>query len=169
MSVAMIAAMTRDGVIGRDNGMPWHLPEDLAYFKQVTLGKPVIMGRKTFDSIGRPLPQRVNIVITRQADFSAPGVVVVADPAQALAAAQQVPARDNEIMVIGGGTIYQHFLPLCQKLYLTTIDISVAGDTYFPDYQAVGPWHCEEGDMRVSEQAGGLSYRFSLLTKASQD
>lgn len=165
MTLAMIAAMAHHRVIGSGNTMPWHLPEDLAYFKQVTMGKPVIMGRKTFESIGRPLPQRVNIIISGQTDFSPLGVEVVATPEQALALALSYPARDNEVMVIGGGTIYQQFLPSCQKLYLTFIDSDVSGDTFFPDYTASDDWHCLRGDTRTSEHGRGLRYRFDVLTR----
>lgn len=165
MKVAMIAAMTHQRVIGQGNKMPWHLPEDLAYFKQVTLGKPVIMGRKTFESIGRPLPQRTNIVISRQADFAPEGVVVVTTPEQALANARDCHARENEIMIIGGGTIYQYFLPLCDKLYLTLIDAEVVGDTFFPDYRHAGEWVENVGVTQISKHSSAMRYRFDVLER----
>ncbi|PCE68170.1 type 3 dihydrofolate reductase [Salinivibrio sp. YCSC6] len=130
MRVSLIAAMAKDRVIGKDNQMPWHLPADLAWFKRTTLGLPVVMGRKTFESIGRPLPKRTNIVISRDPDYQPDGVTVVASPEQALAAVGDVA----EVMVIGGGTIYDAFLPRADRLYLTFIDTHVEGDTRFPDW-----------------------------------
>lgn len=134
MKIALIAAMARNRVIGNNNSLPWHLPEDLQAFKRITLGKPVIMGRKTFDSIGRPLPGRVNIVLSRQQGWQPEGVFVVADLDQAIARARALadPACE-EIMVIGGEQIYRQALPFAQRLYLTQVDIEVAGDARFPD------------------------------------
>ncbi|MEH0741932.1 type 3 dihydrofolate reductase [Vibrio cholerae] len=130
MIISMIAAMAQDRVIGKDNQMPWHLPADFAWFKRCTMGKPVVMGRKTYQSIGRPLPGRTNIVISRDSSLSIEGVTVVASIEQALAAAGNV----EEVMIIGGGSIYQHCLAQADKLYLTFIDAKVEGDTQFPDW-----------------------------------
>ncbi|MEH0690292.1 type 3 dihydrofolate reductase [Vibrio cholerae] len=130
MIISMIAAMAQDRVIGKDNQMPWHLPADFAWFKRCTMGKPVVMGRKTYQSIGRPLPGRTNIVISRDSSLSIEGVTVVASIEQALAAAGDV----EEVMIIGGGSIYQHCLAQADKLYLTFIDAKVEGDTQFPDW-----------------------------------
>lgn len=129
MIVSMIAAMAKNGVIGKDNQMPWHLPADFAWFKRCTMGKPIIMGRKTFESIGRPLPGRLNIVITRQA-VSIDGVEVVAsiDDAISLAA-----SKHDEVMIIGGGSVYESCLSFANRLYLTMIDANIEGDTCFPD------------------------------------
>ena len=130
MRISLVAAMANDRVIGKDNQMPWHLPADLAWFKRTTLGHPVVMGRKTFESIGRPLPKRVNVVISGDADFAPEGVTVVRSPEQAL----EVVADNEEVMVIGGGAIYQAFLPHADRLYLTFIDLDVEGDTRFPEW-----------------------------------
>ncbi|OOE61736.1 type 3 dihydrofolate reductase [Salinivibrio sp. IB282] len=130
MRVSLVAAMANDRVIGKNNQMPWHLPADLAWFKRTTLGYPVVMGRKTFESIGRPLPKRPNIVISRDPDYQPEGVTVVRSPEQAL----ETVAEYEEIMVIGGGTIYQAFLPRADRLYLTFIDLDVDGDTRFPQW-----------------------------------
>jgi len=127
----MIAALAAERVIGADNEMPWHLPADLRHFKQVTLGKPVVMGRRTFESIGRPLPGRTNIVLTRDASWQAPGVLVAHTPEQALELAGEV----DEVMIIGGGKVYQDFLPQAQRLYLTHVAAEPQGDTRFPDYE----------------------------------
>ena len=121
VALAVIVAVADNGVIGRNNSLPWHLPEDLRYFKRVTLGKPVVMGRKTFESIGRPLPGRANIVITRSHEWSVDGVSVVNSLDDALRLAADIAALDgaDELMVIGGAEIYTNAIPLAQRLYLT--------------------------------------------------
>ena len=128
MIISMIAAMANDRVIGKDNQMPWHLPADFAWFKRCTMGKPVVMGRKTYESIGRPLPGRQNIVISRDDSLTIEGVTTVTSIDAALTAAGEV----DEVMIIGGGTIYEACLPKANKLYVTHIDASVDGDTQFP-------------------------------------
>ncbi|MFC3720616.1 dihydrofolate reductase [Deinococcus metalli] len=134
--VIFVVAMTHPGrVIGRDGGLPWRLPADLAHFKRLTLGKPVIMGRKVYDSIGRPLPERTNIVLTRNPAFSAPGCEVVHDPRAALDAAGDVP----EVMVIGGEEIYRVYLPDVSVVELTLVHADIPGDTSFPELP--GAWH----------------------------
>ena len=131
MKIALIAAVAANGVIGQDNSLPWHLPEDLKAFKRITLGKPVIMGRKTYESIGRPLPGRTNIVLSRQPDWAPPGVLVATDLDQALDLAGQA-GGEGEVMVIGGEQIYRQALPRADRLYLTLVDREVPGDTCFP-------------------------------------
>jgi dihydrofolate reductase len=128
--LSLIAAMTRNRVIGKDNGMPWHLPADLAHFKATTLNKPVLMGRRTFESIGRPLPGRHNVVLTRDPGFAAVGVDIAHDLDSAMALAQ--PAE--EIMVIGGANLYRQCLPHAQRLYITWIDAELEGDAHFPSW-----------------------------------
>ena len=129
MIVSFVVAVARNGVIGREGGLPWHISSDLKRFKEITMGKPVIMGRKTWDSLPRkPLPGRRNIVITRQAGFMAAGAEVVASPEQALALCAGLP----EASVIGGGEVYRQFWPRVDRLYLTEVDLSVEGDTHFP-------------------------------------
>jgi dihydrofolate reductase len=139
-SVSLVVACARNGVIGRDNSMPWHLPEDLKHFKQLTLGKPIIMGRNTWESLGRPLPGRDNIVVTRNQDYYAHGATVVSDLDTALLlAASLADARGaDEIMIIGGAQIYQQALPVTTRAYITEVDADVEGDTFFaalPDAQ----------------------------------
>ncbi len=133
MRLSLIAAVDKNHVIGQDGRLPWHLPEDFAWFKKITIGKPVIMGRKTFESIGRPLPQRTNIVISRHA-HGTPGVTWVTSLEAALTEAHHQQAE--EIMVIGGGEIYRQALPHADRLYLTEVDIIVSGDSFFPDFRA---------------------------------
>ncbi len=162
MKISMIAAMANHRVIGKDNKMPWHLPSDLKFFKKTTLEKPVVMGRKTFESIGRPLPKRHNIVMTTQADFHADGVTVVHDIAEAIKAAGEVP----EVVVIGGGNIYQQFLPVADTLYLTYIDLETQGDAFFPDYQAHCQWQEVWREAHTAEQSGErYDFRFVCLNR----
>lgn len=134
LPVSLIVAATRNQVIGRDNQMPWHLPADLRYFKQRTLGKPIIMGRKTWESLGRPLPGRLNIVITQQADAAFEGAEVFTDLQSAIQRGQEWASEQGvaEVMVIGGGQLYQQALALTQRVYLTRIDLELEGDTFFP-------------------------------------
>jgi len=123
-----MVAMARNGVIGRDNALPWHLPEDLKHFKALTLGKPVLMGRRTFESIGKPLPGRTNLVLTRAACWSSPGTVVVHSLQEALDRAGDVP----ELAGIGGAEVFRLLLPLASCIHLTRIDADIAGNTRFP-------------------------------------
>lgn len=128
MIISMIAAMANDRIIGKDNQMPWHLPADFAWFKRCTMDKPVVMGRKTYESIGRPLPGRQNIVISRDGSLVIDGVTTVTSIDEALHAAGDV----EEVMIIGGGTIYEACLPKANKLYVTHIEAEIQGDTQFP-------------------------------------
>lgn len=130
MHISLIAAMSENGVIGANNKLPWHLPDELAYFKKMTSGKPVIMGRKTFESMGsHPLPKRHNIILTHAPAFEALGCTVVHSPSEALRVAEGC----EEVMVIGGATLYAAFLPLSSRIYLTIVHQTCKGDTYFPD------------------------------------
>ncbi|MFJ3386757.1 MULTISPECIES: dihydrofolate reductase [unclassified Lysinibacillus] len=129
--ISLIVAHDNNYVIGYENGMPWHLPGDLKYFKEKTMGKPMIMGRKTFESIGRPLPGRRNIVITRDDSYHADGIEVVTSLESALALAGDVP----EIMIIGGEQIFRLSMDITDRLYITKINHSFNGDTYFPNYE----------------------------------
>ena len=130
MIISLIAAMDKNRVIGKNNTLPWSMPADLKRFREITKGKPVIMGRKTFESIGRPLPDRLNIVMTRDKNYRAKGCVMVHSVEEAIAAAGDAA----EIMVIGGAEIFGQFLPLADKMYLTIIDAEFEGDTFFPEY-----------------------------------
>ena len=158
MKISMIAAMAHDRVIGKDNQMPWHLPADLAHFKQVTLGKPVLMGRKTFESIGRPLPGRRNLVISRNPDYRADGVEVV-DSVEAALALLASAGNVDELMVIGGGHLYGQLLPRADSLYLTRIDLAVAGDTRFPAFEE-DEWHCVEREPHEPDEKNPHPYCF---------
>ncbi|WP_043822162.1 type 3 dihydrofolate reductase [Aeromonas veronii] len=159
MKISMIAAMAHDRVIGKDNQMPWHLPADLAHFKRVTLGKPVLMGRKTFESIGRPLPGRRNLVISRNPDYQAEGIEVVGsvEAALALLAGSSV----EELMVIGGGHLYAEMLPSADCLYLTRIDLAVEGDTRFPAFD-YGQWQRVDCESHPADEKNPHPYSFEI-------
>ena len=131
---AHIVAAARNGVIGVDNQLPWRLPVDLKRFKALTMGKPIVMGRKTWESIGRPLPGRANIVISRDRSFQAEGARVFAEISAALACAEEEArsAGVDEVFVIGGETIYRQTLDCVQRVYLTEVDVELAGDAYYP-------------------------------------
>ena len=131
MIVALLVAMSDDGVIGRDNTLPWHLPLDLQWFKKLTTGHTIIMGRATFQSIGQPLPNRRNIVLSRSPTFQAEGVEVV----PTLEAALELAQNDDEVFVVGGAAIYQLALPRAQRMYLTRVHALVEGDVRFPDWR----------------------------------
>jgi len=132
--VAMIAAVGDNGIIGSDGAIPWRLPTDFAHFKRTTMGKPLIMGRRTFESIGKPLPGRTNIVVTRQSGYQPDGVLVFHSLAGALDHAQQIAAADgvDEVMIGGGGEIYREAMPLAERLYVTHVAVSPSGDARFP-------------------------------------
>ena len=134
MKIVLVAAVGENGVIGRAGGMPWRLKSDLAHFRRLTLNKPVVMGRKTYESIGKPLPQRTNIVITRDADFSVPGIVTAPNFEAALALARADAERRgaDEIMVIGGSAVFAAAMPLAERLEITHVHSDTAGDVTFP-------------------------------------
>jgi dihydrofolate reductase len=128
--VSLIAAMAENRVIGINNRLPWHLPDDLKRFRRLTTGHSVIMGRKNYESIGKPLPQRRNIVVSRRPDYQAPGCVVVQSLEEALTAAKD----ESEVFIIGGAEIYRQMMPTADRLYLTLVHADVDGDTFFPEF-----------------------------------
>lgn len=141
--ISLIVAATENNVIGRDNQMPWHLPNELQYFKATTIGKPIIMGRKTWDSLGRPLPGRANLVVSRQTALQLDGAHTFNQLEQAIASAQQWAAEQSatEIMVIGGEQLYRLALPLASRVYLTRIALTLEGDAFFPELDPA-EWRC---------------------------
>ncbi|MCH8538921.1 MAG: type 3 dihydrofolate reductase [Alkalimonas sp.] len=159
--ISMIAAMAENRVIGLDNQMPWHLPADLQHFKRLTSGKTVLMGRKTYESIGKALPNRRNLVISRQ---DAP-VGSDAEWFDSLDTALAQVSPDEELMVMGGAEIYRQCLPLAQRLYLTFIDLNVAGDTWFPDYEAEADWQLIHEQKCLLDQKNPYNYRFVTLER----
>lgn len=165
MILSVIVAMAHNRVIGLNNQMPWHLPADLAWFKKNTLNKPVIMGRKTFESIGRPLPNRHNIVISRQIesiDNKISNVSWVKSIDEAIFLAQE--QQPDEVFIIGGGNIYQQVLPLIDWLYLTHIDAELQGDTYFPDYLPE-QWQVIYQQDHQADEKNSYPYQFQILQR----
>ena len=164
MKMSLIVAVSRNGVIGLDNQLPWHLPDDLQYFKSVTMGKPLVMGRKTYDSIGRPLPGRTNIVITRDASWSAPGVNVATtlDDALLLARKACLDSGVDEVMVIGGEQIYRMTITVADRLYVTEVDAEIAGDAFFP---TIDPQQWQRNRVELPEVTGSYSYQFLVLDR----
>jgi dihydrofolate reductase len=160
MRLNLIFARARRGVIGLNNTLPWHLPEDLAHFKATTLGQPVIMGRKTWESLPpkfRPLPGRTNIVVTRQTDWQAPGAQVAHSMTQALALCE----HDAEVWVIGGAEVYAQALPLAQRAVVTEIDADFEGDAFAPTFDAT--WQETARSSHIA--TNGLAYSFVTLTR----
>ena len=155
--VSLIVAMAQNGVIGRDNTLPWRLPEDLKRFRAFTLGKPILMGRKTFESIGRPLPGRTNFVLTRDRGWSAAGVTVVHSVEAALAQA----AGSEELVAIGGAEIYRLVLPFARRIYLTHVHADVPGDTFFPEFDAA-QWADVECSVHLADERH--AYRVTFVT-----
>lgn len=164
MTLSIICALAKNRTIGVNDGLPWHLPEDMKRFKALTMGKPMVMGRKTYDSIGRPLPGRTTIVVTRRADWAPPGVIVCGTLDKAIAEANQLLTnRQSEIMVVGGEVVYRQCLPIAKRLYLTEIDAYIQGDTFFPKLD-IAEWNeiaLEEG----YSSAAHLHYRFLTLER----
>lgn len=162
--VSMIVAMAKNRVIGIENRLPWHIPEDLKYFKAVTMGKPIIMGRKTYESIGRPLPGRANIVVTRNSDYAPEGVMVVNSVIDALDCAkrQAKAVGESEIFIIGGEQLYRESLPFAEKIYLTEVEIALEGDAYFP---IINPEEWCELNRQEKVSEGREQLAFSFVTK----
>jgi dihydrofolate reductase len=162
--LAIIVAVAENGVIGNNNTLPWKLPEDLQNFKRITMGKPLVMGRKTYESIGRPLPGRTNIVVTRNASFRAAGVQVAHSLDEALAMASDIAAGTGveEVMVMGGAEIYAATIPRADRLYLTEVHASVEGDAFLPTID----WACwreVSREHRVAQSPGPSAYDYSFV------
>jgi len=161
-SIALIVASAENNVIGKENQLPWRLSEDLKYFKRTTMGKPVVMGRLTYDSIGRPLPGRPNIVITRQSDWRAEGVHVASSVKEALEIADREAKNcgADELMIIGGEQIYRESVDLCNRIYLTRVHAEVEGDAHFPELD-LSQW--KEVSKESHEAIGDNPYSYSFL------
>lgn len=160
--LSLIVAMAENHVIGRDNALPWRLPADLRHFRHITMGHPIIMGRKNFESIGRPLPGRTNIVVTRAKDFNAPGCLVVHSVDEALAAAN----TDPEPFIIGGAELYAQTLEQVQKIYLTLVHAAIPGDVRFPALQW-DAWREKSRERHTSDAEHPFAYSFVTLERAS--
>ena len=152
--------MARNRVIGRDNQLPWRLPADLAYFKRVTLGHPVVMGRRTYESIGRPLPGRLNIVVSRNRSFQAPGCTVVPTLDAAWKAAGDAP----EVSVIGGTSVFAEALPVADRIHLTEVEAEVEGDTFFPEFDR-SQWTEREVMRQPADERHAYPFRIVVLER----
>ena len=161
MRIALIVAMAENHVIGRNNQLPWRIPADLRHFKALTLGKPVIMGRKTYESIGRPLPGRDNIVITADSAYQAEGCQVVHSVEQALEAAGSC----EEAMIIGGANLYRQTLENADRLYLTLVKAEPEGDTWFPEIE-LQQWREIERQAHAADESNEYDYDFVVLERA---
>jgi len=161
MPITAIVAMAENRAIGKDNKLLWHLPDDLMHFKQLTLNNPIIMGRKTYEAIGRALPSRTNIVLTRDAEFSADGCIIAHTPEDAITAA--TPAK--EIFVIGGETIYTQFLPRTTRIYLTLVEGVFEGDAFFPELNPL-EWEITENIHHPADARHKVAFHFKTLDRA---
>lgn len=162
MIVSCIVATAHDGVIGKDNDIPWYLPADLKYFKKVTLGHHIIMGRNCYRSIGRPLPKRTNVIITRDPYFISSNCIVTHSITAALEAAYD--NGEEEAFIIGGGQIYAQTQDLWDRIYLTEVDLSVAGDVYFPDINR-DQWKTTWEEAHCADTKNEFDYTFKLLER----
>jgi len=162
MKLSLIVAMASNRAIGLNNQLPWYLPEDLRYFKSMTIGKPIVMGRKTFDSIGKPLPGRLNIVVTRNSSWSFEGVSVATSLNQAKAIALEANKYTPEIVVIGGSEIYNMAINQADRLYITRVKDSFQGDVFFPEFDETN-W--QEVECKKPQEVGEISYFFQTLEK----
>ncbi|MSR13868.1 MAG: dihydrofolate reductase [Gammaproteobacteria bacterium] len=160
MAINIIVAMAEHRVIGRGGTLPWHLPADLGRFKQITMGHRIVMGRLTYESIGRPLPGRTSIVVTTRANYQAPGCVV----SDSFDAALNAASDKTEIMVIGGHALYQVALPVAQRIYLTEIDAEIDGDVYFPEFDRT-VWRETSREAHSCDAAHLYSYSFVVLER----
>lgn len=166
MKISFIVAMGKNRAIGKDGGMPWHMPADLAHFKRVTMGKPMVMGRRTFESIGKPLPGRDSIVVTRDPAWKAPGALVVHSVEKALEVAKSgATARGvHEIAVIGGGALYASMLDHANRLYITEIDAAFEADTWFPEIDA-SVWAETSREHHSADEKNPVDYDFVVLDR----
>lgn len=155
--VSLIVAMAKNRVIGANNAIPWHLPGELKLFRSVTTGHHIVMGRRTYESIGRLLPGRITVIVTRTPGYAAPGAIVAGSLEAAIAAC----GNDDEIFVIGGAQLYAAALPIADRLYLTTVNAEVAGDTYMPDFDP-GAWREVSARSFAADDKNPYAYRFSI-------
>lgn len=162
MIISLIVAMDENRVIGYNDKLPWNLPSELKYFRETTKGKPVIMGRRTYESIGRPMPERLNIIVTRDKNYKAVGCIVVNSMEDAIKAAK----GSDEIMIIGGAEIYKLFLPLANRLYITKVHGSFKGDTYFPKFNE-GEWVKLNEKFVEKDKENTYSYTIMVLERRS--
>lgn len=160
MDISLVVAMDRNRLIGSGNALPWHLTADLRHFKKLTMGHPVVMGRRTWESIGKPLPGRTNIVLTRQKDYEAPGAVVV----DSIESAKEQAGDQAELMVIGGAELYRQALAEADRIYLTEVHAEFEGDTYFPEMN-MDEWACMSREDFGKDEKNPHDYSFVVLER----
>lgn len=160
--ISMIVAIAENRAIGKDNKLLWNLPADLQYFKRMTMGKPILMGRKTYESIGRPLPGRVNVVLSSDTNYSPEGVTVVHSIADALS----VAAEFEEIVIIGGASFYQQMLPLTERLYITQVHQAFEADTFFPEINDL-EWDKLTEEPHQADDKNAIDYTFESYQRIS--
>ncbi len=165
MTVSIIAALATNNVIGRDNQLPWHMPADLKRFKQLTTGHHLLMGRKTFESVGVPLPGRITVVISRSPDFAPPGVAVARSLDEAISKAEA--AGDSEIFIGGGQEIFRQMLHRADRMYLTRVHAEPAGDTFFPEFDDVNEWHLADAEHYEADERNPYPYSFLTYERAT--
>jgi dihydrofolate reductase len=163
--ISLLVAMDKNQLIGKDNDLPWRLPADLAYFKRVTMGHPIIMGRKTYDSIGRPLPGRENIIVTRDTSYEAEGCKVIHSIEEIVKMNEQT---DQELFVIGGAEIFKEILPHSDRLYITEINEEFDGDTYFPAFDKA-EWKVISEEQGIKDEKNPYDYTFLVYEKIPQN
>ena len=166
MTVSAIVATAKNNVIGRNNDIPWYLPADLKYFKKTTLGHHIIMGRKSFLSIGRPLPKRTNIIITRDPFFMASGCAVCHSLEEALEMAKK--NGEEEVFIIGGGQVYAQSIPLLDKLYLTEVDIETEGDVFFPTLK-MEEWQEIKNEPHSPDEKNEHAFTFKIFERIKKE
>lgn len=162
MILSAIVAIGANNVIGKDNELPWYLPADLKYFKKMTMGHPVIMGRKSYESIGRPLPKRTNIVLTLDPYYISSGILVAHSLGEAISLAEEL--ENDEVFIIGGATIYEMSLPHLDRLYVTEVHKEFEGDTFFPDWNK-DEWKLVTEEHHPSDDANNFDYSFKIYER----
>jgi dihydrofolate reductase len=160
MTISLIVAVARNGIIGRDGDLPWHLPTDLKRFKALTMGHHLVVGRKTWEEVGRPLPGRVMVVVTRDPEYRPEGVIVVHSVEQAL----EVACGDDEVFIAGGGEVYRQALPLVDRMYVTRIHAEVAGDTTFPEVDPAD-WRLVETEDYEADERHEYPFSFEVYDR----
>ena len=164
MTISLIAAVATNNVIGRDNKLPWHMPADLKWFKKLTMGHHVLMGRKTFEEFRKPLPGRVNVVITRNPNWSADGVAIARSVDEAISKAES--AGDSEVFVIGGAEIFAQVLHRADRMYITRIHAEPEGDTCFPEFDDVNEWKLVDSEHFEADERNAYPYSFLTYERA---
>lgn len=166
LHLSILVAMAKNRVIGRNNRLPWHLPADLKHFKFLTMGQTIVMGRKTYESIGKPLPGRANVIITRQADYEVPGAMVVHSLEDALLICEETSTGHSENFIIGGEKLYRQALKICQRMYITEIQRNFDGDVFFPEFDR-SEWEETQRDKHIGESEDSFEYHFVVLERKS--